>query len=85
MSDYIVKAMSDLYTNVSFGGGGGGGGGGRSRNVNHVEKAVCAAGAAVVGGVTATAVTAATKSPNTGLAAGPRRHRCRETASGHRH
>jgi hypothetical protein len=32
MSDYIVKAMSDLYTNVSFGGGGrsGGGGGGGS-------------------------------------------------------
>ena len=27
MSDYIVKAISDLYSNVSFGGGGGGGGG----------------------------------------------------------
>jgi hypothetical protein len=26
MSEYIVKAMSDLYSNVSFGGGGGGGG-----------------------------------------------------------
>jgi len=30
MSEFIVKAMSDLYSNVSFGGGGGGGGGGRS-------------------------------------------------------
>ena len=28
MCEFIVKAMSDLYTNVSFGGGGGGGGGG---------------------------------------------------------
>lgn len=33
MSEYIVKAMSDLYANVSFGGGGGGGGGGNSRGV----------------------------------------------------
>lgn len=30
MSDYVVKAMSDLYSNVSFGGGGGGGGGGNA-------------------------------------------------------
>jgi hypothetical protein len=28
MSQDIVKAMNDLYGNVSFGGGGGGGGGG---------------------------------------------------------
>mgnify|MGYP005865426087 CR=1 FL=1 len=31
MSECIVKAMSDLHSNVSFGGGGGGGGGGGAR------------------------------------------------------
>lgn len=31
MSEGIVKAMSNLYSNVSFGGGGGGGGGGRAQ------------------------------------------------------
>ena len=32
MSEYIVNAMNDLHTNVSFSGGGGGGGGGGGRS-----------------------------------------------------
>ena len=50
MSEGIVKAMSDLTSNVSFGGGGGGGGGwttstktGDPRNVSKGEKYACAA------------------------------------------
>ncbi|WFE75757.1 hypothetical protein [Roseinatronobacter sp. S2] len=71
MSQELVKVMNDLYGNISFGGGGGGGGnGGGGRNVNHAEKAACAALGAVAGGATATVVGGATKSPNTGLAAG---------------
>ena len=44
MSEVIVKAMSDLTSNVSFGGGGGGGGGdwggGGTKSKKAKEKAV---------------------------------------------
>lgn len=42
MSEYIVKAMNDLHTNVSFGGGGGGGGG-RSTQSRTTTTAACVA------------------------------------------
>ena len=57
MSEYIVKAMSDLHSNVSFGGGGGGGGGSKSssgtcrpgtRPTTTTEKAIIAGTVALV-------------------------------------
>jgi hypothetical protein len=76
MSEGIVKAMSDLTSNVSFGGGGGGGGnGGISRSksktstVSHyAQVAFCGANAGGVGGLAGAGATALTKSPNVGLA-----------------
>ena len=51
MSGYIVTAMTDLYSNVSFGGGGGSGGGRQwsasvCRRVNNVATAATFTGAA---------------------------------------
>jgi hypothetical protein len=40
MSEYIVKAMSNLHSNVSFGGGGGGGGGGGLSKADYACAAV---------------------------------------------
>lgn len=48
MSEYIVKAMSDLYSNVSFGGGGGGGGGG---NISVADSGITLAQARTGGGL----------------------------------
>ena len=55
MSQELVKAMNDLYGNVSFGGGGGGGGGGNSTFVLTPKDLSCATKAAVLGSVNAPA------------------------------
>jgi hypothetical protein len=67
MSDYIVKAMSDLHSKVSFGGrgGGGGGGGGGARSTVTRRDAACGA---MTAATTAMAMSPLTKNPY-GLAA----------------